>query len=395
MTKRFNYLILSQQSWDTEIGSNAKNIAMQISKDNKVLYVNRPLDVLTRIKTSNRDESFVLKRKSLRGKSIAAQIEEVGPNLYSFTPKCTLLSINRLPSGMWYNLALWYNNYLLAAEIKKALSFLEMEDYVFVNDGELFNGFHLDTMLNAKKNLYYYRDYFLAVPYWRKHGEALEPQIMKKYDAVICNSEYLMDIAKQYNANSSFVGQGCDYSLFERQIETNYVYLNKDKPVIGYVGALNSQRLDLPLLEQLTARNPQWKWVFVGPEDSNFQASCMHKLQNVVFTGSKPQEELSKHIESFDVAINPQQVNEVTIGNYPRKIDEYLYMGKPTVATKTRAMDMFQEHCLLTVGVNGYEAAIRTALVTNSEELREKRIEFATLHSWENSVNKIYQALAS
>jgi hypothetical protein len=34
-------------------------------------------------------------------------------------------------------------------------------------------------------------------------------------------------------------------------------------------------------------------------------------------------------------------LNETTKGNYPRKIDEYLAMGKP-VATKTIAMDILK-----------------------------------------------------
>ncbi|MFC7669776.1 glycosyltransferase [Hymenobacter humi] len=49
----------------------------------------------------------------------------------------------------------------------------------------------------------------------------------------------------------------------------------------------------------------------------------------------------------FDVCTNPQAVNEVTIGNYPLKIDEYLAMGKPVVATATRAMDMFADYVYL------------------------------------------------
>jgi hypothetical protein len=37
-----------------------------------------------------------------------------------------------------------------------------------------------------------------------------------------------------------------------------------------------------------------------------------------------------------------QLSNNLTIGNYPRKIDEYLAMGKPIVATSTKTMQMFK-----------------------------------------------------
>ena len=46
-----------------------------------------------------------------------------------------------------------------------------------------------------------------------------------------------------------------------------------------------------------------------------------------------------------DVCINPQKVNPITDGNYPLKIDEYLAMGKPVVATRTHTMeDVFASH---------------------------------------------------
>lgn len=40
-------IIVGQQAWDTDIGSNCKNIALEMSKNNRVLYVNSPLDRIT------------------------------------------------------------------------------------------------------------------------------------------------------------------------------------------------------------------------------------------------------------------------------------------------------------------------------------------------------------
>ena len=71
--------------------------------------------------------------------------------------------------------------------------------------------------------------------------------------------------------------------------------------------------------------------VLVGPEDEDFMKSKLHQIENIFFLGSKSEVELSSYINGFDVAINPQLVNMMTIGNYPRKIDEYLAMGKPIV----------------------------------------------------------------
>ena len=46
-------IIVGQQAWDTDIGSNCKNIALEMSKHNRVLYVNSPLDRITLYRGKN------------------------------------------------------------------------------------------------------------------------------------------------------------------------------------------------------------------------------------------------------------------------------------------------------------------------------------------------------
>ena len=53
-------IIVGQQPWDTEIGSNCKNIALEMSKHNRVLYVNSPLDRISKLR--NRKDPKVQKR---------------------------------------------------------------------------------------------------------------------------------------------------------------------------------------------------------------------------------------------------------------------------------------------------------------------------------------------
>lgn len=42
-----DFIITGLQSWDIPIGSNAIDIAKEIAKHNRVLYVNSPLDMMT------------------------------------------------------------------------------------------------------------------------------------------------------------------------------------------------------------------------------------------------------------------------------------------------------------------------------------------------------------
>lgn len=47
MIRNRDIIVVGQQPWDVEIGSNCKNIATEFAKHNRVLYVNSPLDRIT------------------------------------------------------------------------------------------------------------------------------------------------------------------------------------------------------------------------------------------------------------------------------------------------------------------------------------------------------------
>jgi hypothetical protein len=70
-------------------------------------------------------------------------------------------------------------------------------------------------------------------------------------------------------------------------------------------------------------------------------------------------------------------------------------MGKPVVATKTGAMDIFAEYVYFASTAQEYKLQIQKALRENNEELEKLRIDFAKQHTWENSVAEIYKAILS
>lgn len=217
---------------------------------------------------------------------------------------------------------------------------------------------------------------------------------MAKADAVVANSGYLANFAKQYNPNSYMVGQGCELDHFlENNIEESPELKHIPMPRIGYIGYLTALRLDLNLLVEMAKRKPDWQFVLVGPEDEAFTQSELHSTPNVHFLGNKPPASLPKYLKGFDVALNPQLVNELTVGNYPRKIDEYLAMGKPTVSTATPFMEYFKDSVYLATNLDEFIRLITLALHENNERRAIARQETAKAHSWENSVAAILKTL--
>lgn len=387
-------VVVGQQPWDVEIGSNCKDIALEFAKHNRVLYVNSPLDRITLLR--HKADTKVQKRMAVI-KGEQPSLVPIQNNLWNLFPDEMIESINWLPSQFLFDIFNKRNNQKLAKSIGKAIQTLGFKDVILFNDNDMFRCFYLPDLLKPAISIYYSRDFMLAVDYWKKHGTKLEPLLIAKSDIAVANSTYLANYCKQYNANSFYVGQGCDLGLFA-QPEAAIIpedIMPITKPIIGYVGALQSLRLDMAIIGHLAKEQPNWQIVLVGPEDDAFKASSLHQIPNVHFLGSKPPTTLPAYINAFDVCINPQIVNAVTIGNYPRKIDEYLAAGKPTVATQTEAMSIFSDHVYLATSKEDYVTLIAKALADNNEVLAESRKNFATSHTWANSVKDIYKAINS
>ncbi len=392
MIKGRDIVMVGLASLDSRIGSNVINLAEVFSKHNRVLYVNYPMDRLT-LWRGRRDTIIQKRKKVLRGK--IPDMEQVNENMWSFFPKTILESINQLPVNWLFDILNRINNNRFAREVNRAIKKLDFKDIIIFNDTDMFRSFYLKELIHAKTYVYYTRDNMLAVDYWKRQGTRIEPALMKKVDLIVANSTYLADIGKRYNPHSFYVGQGCDVSLFDKKLikEVPPDLKPIKKPVIGYIGVLYTLRLDIDVLVHIAESRPDWSLILVGPEDEEFKASELHQIDNVYFLGRKKMEELPAYLSGFDVALNPQKLNEVTIGNYPRKIDEYLAMGKPTVATKTKAMEVFEEWVYLAKNKEEYVQLIEKALAENTPEKEAKREEIARSHTWVANAEAIYEKI--
>jgi glycosyltransferase involved in cell wall biosynthesis len=397
MIENRDIVIVGIQPWNIEIGSNCKNIAMEMSKHNRVLYINPPLGRLSYLREANHkiniDRANVIKGKK-------EPLTSISNNLWEYNPKTIMEPINKISFNFLFDSLNRMNSKRFSKEINKAVAELGFRNYILFNDSSMFIGNYLDEYLNYDSQIYYIRDNLINSPnpYWNTQGKRMEERIIKKADVVVTNSTYYCEYAKNYNSSSFMVGQGCDTSMFDfknQSIITSAEFDSIKQPIIGYVGSITEKRLDIELIKFIAVTKPNWSIVLVGPEDESFKNSNLHQIENIHFLGSKPEKNLPQYINGFDVCLNPQLLNNTTIGNYPRKIDEYLVMGKPVVATKTKAMEYFSDHTYLGVTKEDYVALIQKALDEDSTELACLRREFGLTHSWKNNVDEIWKALHS
>lgn len=389
-----DFIFTGLQHWDMSIGSNARDIALEISKHNRVLYFNTPMDILTRFLESESPEA---KRRLsvLEGKE--KSVRQINSNLWIVDYPFLLWPVNKLPDGSIFDYINKINNKKLAHYIRKIADQHNFKDTIHIIDNDIYRSFYMKEYLKPLLSVYYRRDNLLPFLYWKKHACRLEPLLIGKSDMTLCNSEQLAAFSRTYNPNSFDIGQGVDLSAYQTNI--NYIIpediINIPHPIVGYLGDINSLRLDPEIGYQLAQNNPTISFVWVGKEDATFVSHPLHTLSNVYFLGMKPKESVPAYISAFDICLNPQTINEITIGNYPRKIDEYLALGKPVIATATLTMDLFKQQVYLCSSIEDYQHALSKAMVENNEKLKTERIIFAHSHTWENSVKKLYEYIKS
>jgi glycosyltransferase involved in cell wall biosynthesis len=387
-----DFIIIGLQPWYYEIGSNCKNIATRLALHNRVLYVNSPINRktwLSRKKTKGVQEHHDLI------KTKGEKIRLISPNLWEYYPPTIVESVNGIPYTRLVRSLTRLNNRRFAADIREAVTRLDFHDYLLFNDNDVFNGLFLKEALSPALSIYYMRDFLQGYPYFQRHLPVLEPELLRGSDLVVANSLYYSGYAARYNKRAYYIGQGCNIDLFDPSLpRPRPEALQAIKsPIIGYVGALDSERLDQQVIKGIALANSDWQVVLVGPEDEAFRTGGLHGIPNIHFLGRQPYQQLPAYITAFDVCINPQVVNPITRGNYPLKIDEYLAMGKPVVATRTEAMKLFEDYTYLAAQPEDYPRLISQALAENTVDQAHRRTAFAHTHTWDNSILDLYHAI--
>ncbi len=386
--KNRDIVLFSFQPWNSGIAFNFKDMAYELARYNRVLFVDRARDRVSILKTIFSDKKEETEKRGVP--------EKIRDNLWLLRPASMLESGNWSPVYKLFDFFNRTNNERLAAEIKKSMRDLHFSDCLMINDNDFFRGLYQKSLLPIRDYIFYIRDALTSQPYFRKYGPRCEMEMIQRADLVVANSAWLAEYAGQWNPNSVDIGQGCNPDAFTVDDLPEPADMKSiPRPIIGYCGAVHSMRLDEQLLEHIARSMPEISLVLVGPADGPFAGSQLRQLPNVYFLGQKTPDLAPAYVNHFNICINPQLVNPLTIGNYPRKIDEYLASGKPVIATETEAMKMFREFVVLCNSKEEFVQAIQKLLVqseTGTGKSKQERRNFALSHSWENSIGALGDA---
>lgn len=390
-----NFVFVTIQHFNAGRTSTAVSLAMQLSKSHRVLFVNPPLQ---RREFWFGSSDPVLQQGIQYRKENRGNLEKINEKMWLLNPACIMESINWIPSTPLVKRFTRINSKRLALAIKEGISKVSFEQFILVNDKDIYRSFYLKELLSPRLFIYLDRDFTRGVPYWQKHGQVMEPELMRKADAIFCNSPEYQQEAAKVNKQSYYIGNGFDSELFSgHSIASEPEDLASiPHPRIGYIGAMVTNRLDIRLIEYIANKRENWSIALIGREDAGFRKSNLHLCRNIYFLGYKDAQLIPQYLNNLDVAINPQSINPITSGNFPLKIVEYLAMGLPVVATATSTMKaLFSDVVWLAGTAEEFLKQIDKALFDKNQAKRAYRIEFVRKYSWEKVTENFLNAIES
>lgn len=175
-----------------------------------------------------------------------------------------------------------------------------------------------------------------------------ERKLLIRADLVTANSEVLVNYLKNIRNDVFLVPQGFRINTFLNKTDKSIKIKRGDRPLIGYVGAVNC-RLNYSLLYELARRNPDWDFAIWGPvlqkelftNSQSIVYDKLIKLDNVIL-GQSSKLEIPSIINQFDIGMIPYDVTQdFNKYCYPMKLFEYFYLGKPVVSTKVEELKRF------------------------------------------------------
>jgi UDP-galactopyranose mutase len=102
-------------------------------------------------------------------------------------------------------------------------------------------------------------------------------------------------------------------------------------PRLGYCGVID-ERMDLPLLSEVSDLRPTWQFVLLGPV-VKIDPSDLPRRPNIHYLGMKAYNELPAYLAGWNIGMLPFARNESTRYISPTKTPEYLAVGLPTIST--------------------------------------------------------------
>lgn len=308
---------------------------------------------------------------------------EERPNLFVYSPLVFPFPYSRI--------ARWANRFLLMRSLRRwmrATGFHRPIAWTFLP-----TPLALDLLreLDPQLTIYYCIDDLASSSLAARRIVPSEQRLFKEADLVFVTSEALRKRAAQFRSRVHLFPFGVSFDRFD-QVRDGHAPAPADlerlaRPIVGYVGGLH-QWVDQELIAAAASRMPDTSFAIIGPIQTD--VSTLERCSNVTLFGQRPHADLASYVKSFDVGIVPYRLTDYTANVYPTKLNEYLVMGIPVVATDLAEIRRFNaEHgdiVAVAADAGGFVSAVRAALTPSPSQVVERRIAVAHSNSWQSRI---------
>lgn len=254
------------------------------------------------------------------------------------------------------------NRWLLRYQVRRAMRQLRFErpiNWVFNPAAAVIAG-----SLGEEQLIYYCVDEYAAFSgVDRPALAALERELLDKSGLVIVSSAALHESKRRRNPNTVLVRHGVNWTHFRRALDPHTTappdVAALPGPILGYFGLIADDWVDLALLAHVARRLPHASIVLIGKV--TMDVSVLKQFSNIHLLGHRPYESLPAYCKSFDAALIPFPVTEVTRNANPLKAREYMAAGLPVISTALPEVEVLGG-CRIGHDADGFVAQIEAAL---------------------------------
>jgi uncharacterized SAM-binding protein YcdF (DUF218 family)/glycosyltransferase involved in cell wall biosynthesis len=306
------------------------------------------------------------------------------PNLFIYSPLLLPLP--------YFWLARWINRRLLARALRRWMEAVGFNRPILWTFLPTPLALDIIRAVDPQVTIYYCIDDLASSSPGARKIVASEERLFKTADLVFVTSERLRERAARYRSEVHLFPFGVNLERFEevrRASDSPPDDLRQlARPVVGYVGGLH-QWVDQPLLASVAQRLPEMSFALVGPAQTD--VTTLQNCANVTLFGQRPHPDLPRYVKEFDVGIVPYLLTDYTANVYPTKLNEYLSMGIPVVATDLPEIRRFnRDHgnvVEVAADADAFAAAIKRSLNgASTTDVVKRRIEVAQSNSWEQRI---------
>ena len=374
------FLVFSWAYYDQLVWYARHYFPTALAKSGRVLYCEKEPSIISFVKYKEEIRRLFTNHNKTR---------EVGKNLYVYSP------LPRIPLDRCISAINTINKKKLAIEIRRELKKLSSHDITIVTFD--FMAAPLITMIPHKASVYYCVDEILGYGMdisSRKVIEVAEKELVSKVDLTIVVSDYLYEKHLPYARNIMKITHGIDLNLFTKKLDSNDLKeLNGiQKPLIGFIGKISKNPLDIILLKRILNERRNYQFVFVGPEYDGIVKELSH-YKNFYYVPTVPKEKVASFIRAFDVCIIPYKMNSYVQGMNSIKTIQYLSQGKPIVSTNIPEAKKLVPMIKVANSTEHFMLLLDEAVSDKDVFMTKKRIEFAQSQSWEAKVQEFINKL--